>query len=71
MSRLHMAPGEKQSGEQSHISWAYSPKVVRTNEIARSVIITCVRSTSLTTVKILSLLEYLLSGFDAKSFERC
>ena len=31
-------PGEKRSGEQSQIS--YSPKVVRTNEIARSVIIT-------------------------------
>ena len=33
--------GEKQSGEQSLISWAYSQKVVRTNEIARSLIITC------------------------------
>ena len=32
-------PGEKQSGEQSQISWAYYSKVVRTNEIARSVII--------------------------------
>ena len=38
--RLHTPPGEKRSGEQSRISWAYSPKVVRTNEIARSVIIT-------------------------------
>ena len=42
-------PGEKPSGEQSRISWAYYPKAVRTNEIARSVII---RSTALTTVKI-------------------
>ena len=33
-------PGKKQSGEQSQISWAYYPRVVRTNEIARSVIIT-------------------------------
>ena len=33
-------PGEKRSGEQSRIPWAYSPKVVMTNEIARSVIIT-------------------------------
>ena len=33
-------PGEKQSGERSRNSWAYSPKVVMTNEIARSVIIT-------------------------------
>ena len=33
-------PGEKQSGEQSHTSWAYYPKVVMTNEITRSVIIT-------------------------------
>ena len=45
-------PGEKQSGEQSWISWVCYPKVVRTNEIARSVII---RSTSLTTI---SPLEY-------------
>ena len=29
-----------QSGEQSRISWAYYPKAVKTNEIARSVIIT-------------------------------
>ena len=42
--------GEKRSGEQSRISWAYSPKVVMTNEIARSGIIT---STFLTTVKFL------------------
>ena len=27
--------GEKWSGEQSQISWAYTPKVVRTNEIVR------------------------------------
>ena len=33
-------PGEKWSGELSQISWAYSQKVVRTNEISRSVIIT-------------------------------
>ena len=33
-------PGEKRSGEQSQISWAYYPKVVMTNEIVRSVIIT-------------------------------
>ena len=32
--------GRKRSGERSRIPWAYSPKVVRTNEIARSVIIT-------------------------------
>ena len=31
---------EKQSGEQSQISWAYYPKVVMTNETARSVFIT-------------------------------
>ena len=34
------SPGEKRSGEQSQTSWAYSPKVVRTNEIARTVITT-------------------------------
>ena len=33
-------PGEKRSGERSRISWAYYPKRVMTNEIARSVIIT-------------------------------
>ena len=32
--------GEKRSGEQSRISWAYSPKQWKTNEIARSLIIT-------------------------------
>ena len=37
---LHMALSEKQSGEQSQISWAYYLKVVRTNEITRLVIIT-------------------------------
>ena len=31
---------EKRSGERSLISWAYYPKVVMTNEIARLVIIT-------------------------------
>ena len=31
-------PGEKQSGKQSLISWAYYPKCGRTNEIARSII---------------------------------
>ena len=36
---LHTPPGEKQSGEQSRILWAYSSKVVSTNEIARLVII--------------------------------
>ena len=35
----HGPPGEKQSGEQSQISWAYSPKRRKTNEIARSLII--------------------------------
>ena len=33
----HTPPGEKRSGKQSQISWAYYPKVVRTNEIVRSV----------------------------------
>ena len=32
-------PGKKRSGERSLISWAYYPKRVMTNEIARSVII--------------------------------
>ena len=40
VSNLRMPPSERQSGEQSQISWAYSPKAVRTNEIVRSVIIT-------------------------------
>ena len=33
-------PSEKWSGEQSQISWDYSQKVVRTNEITRWIIIT-------------------------------
>ena len=33
-------PGEKQSGERNWISWAYSPKWWKTNEIVRSLIIT-------------------------------
>ena len=40
-------PGKKRSGERSRISWAYFPKWWKTNEIARSLIITC---TSLTTL---------------------
>ena len=31
-----MPPGEKWSGERSRISWAYSPKQWKTNEMARS-----------------------------------
>ena len=38
MPSLHAPPGKKQSGERNQISWAYCPKVVRTNTIARSVI---------------------------------
>jgi len=33
-------PGKKRSGERSRIPWAYSPKRWKTNEIARSLIIT-------------------------------
>ena len=33
-------PGKKQSGEQSRISWTYSLKQWKTNEIARTLIIT-------------------------------
>ena len=40
MPSPYVPPGEKRSGEQSRISWAYSQKVVRTNEIARLLIIT-------------------------------
>ena len=35
----HVLPGKKQSGGLSRISLACSPKVVRTNEIARLVIL--------------------------------
>ena len=38
--RPRAPPGEKPSGERSRIPWAYYPKPVMTNEIARSVIIT-------------------------------
>ena len=37
---LRAPPGEKRSGERSRIFWAYSPKRWKTNEIARSLIIT-------------------------------
>ena len=40
MHSLCIPPGKKWSGEPSRIFGTYSPKVVRTNEIARSVIIT-------------------------------
>ena len=40
MPRPHAPPSKKRSGEQSPISWAYSQKGVRTNEITRWVIIT-------------------------------
>ena len=40
VSRLHTPHGEKRSGEQSQISWAYYPNGVMTNEIVRLVIIT-------------------------------
>ena len=38
--RPRAPPGEKRSGERSRIPWAYHPKRVMTNEIARLVIIT-------------------------------
>ena len=40
MPTLCASPSEKRSGEQSQISWAYYWKVVRTNEIVGSLIIT-------------------------------
>ena len=39
VSSPRVPPGEKRSGEQSRIPWAYSPKRWKTNEIARSLII--------------------------------
>ena len=42
----YVPPSEKRSGEQSRIYWAYYPKVVRTNEIAR-----LLHSTSLIAIK--------------------
>ena len=36
---LHVPQGEKWSGEQCQISWAYFQKVVTTNEIVRSLIV--------------------------------
>ena len=39
MPNPHMPPRKKWSGEQSRISRTYYPKVVKTNDIARSVII--------------------------------
>ena len=40
VSRRRAPPSEKRSGERSRIPWAYYPKRVMTNEIARLVIIT-------------------------------
>ena len=40
MPTPRVPPSEKRSGERSRISWAYSPKWWKTNEIARSLIIT-------------------------------
>ena len=45
-------PSEKQSGEQSQISWTYYPNAVTTNQIVRSVTTT---SSSLPTVKFVHL----------------
>ena len=45
--RPRAPPGEKRSGEQSRIPWAYYPKRVMTNEIARLVIITYMLLTTL------------------------
>ena len=57
----HTPPSMKWSGEQSQISRAYFPKVVKTNEIVRSVIISGMYSISLTT---LSLLKHLYLSFE-------
>ena len=38
-ARPRAPPGEKRSGEQSRISWAYYSKVGMTNEIARLVLV--------------------------------
>ena len=54
-------PGEKWSGERSQISWAYSPKQWKTNQIARSAIITY---TSLTTLKFILLHSSILTFFE-------
>ena len=54
-------PGEKRSGERSRIPWAYYPKRVMTNEIARLVIITY---TFLTTVKFVHLHSSIRTFFE-------
>ena len=61
----HVSPGEKQSGEWSQISWAYSRKVIWTNDIVRSL-----RSTFLTTV-IYTLSLSISSLFGKKCLEHC
>ena len=64
--QLHVPPSKKRSGERSRISWAYSPKVVKTNEIARS-------HTSHITyiVHLHSTIRSFLSRFATKYFEHC
>ena len=61
-------PGEKQSGEQSRISWSFPQKVVRTNEIVRSVIIMYFPYNSPKKF-LLEYLYFFLSRFGVERFE--
>ena len=69
--RLRVPLDEEWSGEWSQISWAYYPKQLMTNEIARSVIL---RSTFLTTenlfISIRASIPF-LSRLATKWFDRC
>ena len=69
MPSLCVPPGKKRSGEQSQTLWAYFPKVVRTNEIARWIIISPYNSKSLF-ISIRVSVPF-LSRLVAKCFDRC
>ena len=60
MSSRHAPPDEKRSDERQ-FSWVYYPKLVRTNEVVRSVII---MYTQLTTVRFVHLHSSTCSFFE-------
>ena len=60
MSSWHAPPDEKQSDERQ-FSWVYYPKLVRTNEVVRSVI---TMYTRLTTVRFVHLHSSTCSFFE-------
>jgi len=52
MPSPHAPPSKKVSGEQSRVSWVYSQKVARTNEVVRSLAITSTSHTTVTCIRV-------------------